>query len=141
MKPGAHSHRVVTSGDGPMLITLRKGIALATILCAGATLSCAEQQITGLKVPTGVAKNTGVAFSQFFVAWSNLGYRSTPMQTQVGLDSLQYRQEANWDADIGVQNFAAANPGKLYIVGDEPDQQCVTPYDYAGILHNFVVVI
>jgi hypothetical protein len=41
-------------------------------------------------------------------------------------------------------DFAAANPGKLYINGDEPDTQpvgCISPYDYAGTYHDFVASI
>jgi len=57
------------------------------------------------------------------------------------LDSRQDRQYANWWPDQTVLTFASANPGRLYIDGDEPDQWCYAPYDYAGIYHDFVAAV
>jgi hypothetical protein len=37
--------------------------------------------------------------------------------------------------------FARAFPGQLYIVGDEPDQYCVDPAEYAGTYRDFVVTV
>ena len=54
------------------------------------------------------------------------------------LDARQERQYADLWADDNVLSFARANPGRLYIVGDEPDQLCILPSDYAGIYHAFV---
>ena len=38
-------------------------------------------------------------------------------------------------------DFARANPGRLYIHGDEPDQWCFDPYEYAGMYHAFVTQV
>jgi hypothetical protein len=53
------------------------------------------------------------------------------------LDARQERQYADY-ADDNVLAFARANPGRLYINGDEPDQYCVKPMDYAVWYHDFV---
>jgi hypothetical protein len=57
------------------------------------------------------------------------------------LDTRQARQYAGWWPDQSVLSFASANPGRLYIIGDEPDQYCFAPYDYAGIYHDFVAAL
>jgi hypothetical protein len=51
------------------------------------------------------------------------------------------RQFVNWYTDAATLAFARANPGRLYILGDEPDQYCTSPSDYAGMYHEFVVSI
>jgi len=53
------------------------------------------------------------------------------------LDAQQNRHYADY-ADERVQSFARAHPGRLYIVGDEPDQYCTAPSDYAIWYHEFV---
>jgi len=101
---------------------------------------CADQQPTGPKLPR-VARIINVQFDKFFVAWSQ-SYSSSPIQTQIfALDTRQERQYADWWADQSVLSFARANPGRLYIDGDEPDQYCVAPYDYAGMYHDFVAAV
>jgi hypothetical protein len=84
----------------------------------------------------------GGASNTFFVGWSG-SYSDTPIHTQPnsGPDSRQYRQYIGGAVDAGVLAFATANPGKLYIAGDEPDQACTLPYDYAGTYHDFVAAI
>jgi hypothetical protein len=114
---------------------------VASLLVCALLTGCAEQQSTGPKKVPMVARNVNVPFNQFFEAWSQ-SYSSTPIRTaNFAVDTRLDRQYANFTADATVLNFAAAHPGQLYINGDEPDQQCITPYDYAGIFHDFVVAV
>ncbi len=111
----------------------------AALLCVIVS-GCADQQPTGPKLP-GVARNYNVAFNKFFTAWHR-SYSSSPIQTQTfALDTRQNRQWANLWADQSVLSFASANPGRLYINADEPDQWCIAPYEYAGIYHDFVAAV
>jgi hypothetical protein len=111
-------------------------VALLCVIVPG----CADQQPTDPIVATA-ARASAVPFNKFFVAWSQ-GYNSGAIQTQqFALDARQDRQYVDWWVDQGVLSFASANKGRLYIDGDEPDQQCYTPSDYAGIYHDFVVAI
>ncbi len=111
----------------------------AALLCVIAS-GCADQQPTGPKLP-GVARSSNVPFDKFFVAWSQ-SYSSSPIQTQIfALDTRQDRQYANWWPDESVLSFARANPGRLYINGDEPDQGCIPPSDYAVLYHDFVEAV
>jgi hypothetical protein len=122
---------------------VRSAMIPAALLCVIVS-GCADQQPTGPnQQPTGpklprVARSVGIPFDKFFVAWSQ-SYSSGPIETQMfALDSRQDRQYAGWWPDQRVLSFASANPGHLYINGDEPDQACMSPYDYAGIYHDFV---
>ncbi len=111
----------------------------AALLCVIVS-GCSDQQPTGPKLPR-VARTYDVPFNRFFVAWSQ-SYSSSPIQTQMfALDTRQDRQFVNWYADEQALSFARANPGRLYIDGDEPDQYCVAPYDYAGMYHDFVAAV
>jgi len=97
---------------------------------------CADQEPTSPRIRE-ISRNTTTSFDKFFIAWSQIG-SSGPIQTQrFALDARQERQWA-WYADASVVTFARANPGRLYIVGDEPDQECMRPSDYAIIYHDFV---
>jgi hypothetical protein len=110
--------------------------ALLCVIVAG----CADQPPTGPKLPTRVARDQNVPFDKFFVAWTQ-SYSSRPIQMQMfALDARQDRQFAGVANEI-VLSFARANPGQLYINGDEPDQSCVSPYDYAGVYHDFVAAV
>jgi hypothetical protein len=103
---------------------------------------CADVQPTSPK-PLNVAPAQTVAFTNFFTAWSRT-YTSGAIQTQTfGLDVRQERQFVNWYVDQQTIAFARANPGRLYIDGDEPDQYCATwsASDYAGIYHDFVFAL
>jgi hypothetical protein len=112
--------------------------ALACVIVSG----CADQQQpTGPTAPAAVARAANVPYDAFFLAWSQT-YRSSPIQTQLfALDTRQDRQFVNWYVDQQALSFARANPGRLYIDGDEPDQYCTSAYDYAGMYHDFVVAI
>jgi hypothetical protein len=111
----------------------------AALLCVIVS-GCADQQPTGPKLPR-VALTNDVPFNKFFTAWSQ-SYSSSPIQTQTfALDTRQNRQFVDWYADQQTLSFARANPGRLYIDGDEPDQWCVAPYDYAGMYHDFVAAV
>jgi hypothetical protein len=57
------------------------------------------------------------------------------------LDTRQDRQYSPFAANQSVLSFASANPGRLYINGDEPDQYCLAPDDYAGMYHDFVAAV
>src|SRR6266542_747464 len=115
---------------------VRSAIIPAALLCVIVS-GCADQQPTGPNVAPRVARTENVPFNRFFVAWSQR-HSSSPIQTQTfALDARQERQWAWWP-DESVLSFARANPGRLYIVGDEPDQYCVAPSEYAGNYHDFV---
>ena len=127
--------------------TIRYAIISAAILCVTVT-GCGDQQPTDPKIQSsaeprvpGVARTDNAVFSEFFLAWSR-SYSSYPIQTQMfAVDGRQDRQYAGLYPDESVLAFARANPGHLYINGDEPDQYCFDPYEYAGIYRNFVTQI
>ncbi len=116
--------------------TVQAAMIPAALLCL-AVSGCAEQQPTTPALAP-VARSVNVPFNKFFVAWSET-YSAGPVQTQqFTLDSRQNRQYADY-ADETTLSFARANPGRLYIHRDEPDQYCVAPADYAIFYHDFVV--
>jgi hypothetical protein len=117
-------------------ICVRSAMIGAALLCVNVS-GCVDQQPVGLEL-AGVARASDVPFNKFFVAWSQT-YSASPIQTQLfALDARQDRQYVDWWPTDAVLSFARSNPGRLYIVGDEPDQWCYTPADYAGIYHDFV---
>jgi hypothetical protein len=98
---------------------------------------CVDRQPTSPERPL-VARGLNVASGDFLVAWSR-GFASDPIQTQnFTLDSRQNRQYGGWWPEENVLAFAVANPGRLYINGDEPDQWCIDPHEYAGMYKLFV---
>jgi hypothetical protein len=129
----------------PKLLRFKKfGTAIipAALLCLLAS-GCGDQQATAPSTVPRVASASDVPFTTFFTAWSR-AYTSGAIQTQIfGLDVRQQRQFINWYVDDQALAFARANPGRLYVDGDEPDQYCATwsVNDYAGIYHDFVVAI
>jgi len=111
--------------------------ALLSVIVSG----CADQQPTGPKVLPHVGRTQSVPFNKFFIAWSR-NYSTSPIQTQIfALDTRLDRQYAPWTVDESVLSFARANPGRLYINGDEPDQGCITASDYAVVYHDFVAAV
>lgn len=115
---------------------LRSAMIPSAFLCLILS-ACADQEPMGPEL-LRVSRSQSVPFNRFFLAWSQ-SYSAGPIQTQnFSLDARQERQWA-WYADENVVRFARANPGRLYIVGDEPDQECMRPADYAIIYHDFVV--
>jgi len=80
----------------------------------------------------------------FFVAWTEGSFVTSPIQTIVSgtLNPSQYREHwSSFTTNSTLLSFAAANPGRLYIHGDEPDQQCIAPRDYAISYHDFVASV
>jgi hypothetical protein len=123
--------------------TARRWRFCAALLVTAMAAGCTENPTSpiGKSAPQSAAK-TVLSGDPFFIAWS-ASYSSDPIQTQVwsGPDAREYRQYTGMYADGGLLAFAAANPGKLYINGDEPDQSCISPYDYAGIYHDYVAAL
>jgi hypothetical protein len=122
----------------------RVRIAMTRVVLAGvAATACVEQPATGPDLQqSDRTRRSSVAQSNdqrdFFTAWSR-GYSSYPIQTQMfALDDRQDRQYVDWYPTEAVLAFARAYPGHLYIHGDEPDQWCMDPHEYAGMYHNFV---
>ena len=114
----------------------------AALLCVVVS-GCADQQPTSPSANPRLPRlaRGDVSFNRFFVAWSQ-SYDSGPIETQTfALDIRQDRQYASWWADESVLSFARAYPGRLYIVGDEPDQYCVAPSEYAGTYRDFVATV
>jgi len=116
--------------------------------------ACADQQATapqprageqqlqtaGPRVPRA-ARADNITFDKFFVAWSQ-SYSASPIHTQVfAIDARQHRQYAELWPDEALLSFARANPGRLYINSDEPDQWCIAPSQYADIYHEFVKTV
>lgn len=116
-------------------------IPAAALLCVIVS-GCADQESTGPELRSAaVSRTRAVSFDKFFLAWSQ-GHSSSPIQTQMfALDARQDRQYVDWYVDPRVLSFASANPGRLYIIGDEPDQWCVAAYDYAGTYHDAVAAV
>lgn len=116
----------------------------AALLCAIVS-GCADRQPTGPELPR-VARISNpaaepVPFNKFFVAWSQ-SYIPGPIQTQIfEVDTRQDRQYAAFEVHENVKAFARANPGRLYINGDEPDQYCIAPSLYADVYHDFVIAV
>jgi hypothetical protein len=120
---------------------VRSAMIPAALLCLIVS-GCADQRPTGPELPRvapiNSASSSRVPFDRFFIAWAQ-SYRSSPIETQLfALDTRQERQYAEFIVDQNVLSFARANPGRLYINGDEPDQYCIPPVDYAGLYHDFV---
>jgi hypothetical protein len=82
-----------------------------------------------------------IPLREFFTAWSQ-GYKDSPIRTQTfSLDIRQERQFVDWYVTEKTLAFARAYPGQLYIIGDEPDQFCTTPAEYADLYHAAIVQI
>jgi hypothetical protein len=126
--------------------TARTWRRVVTVLCVGVALACADQSRL-LAPPLRMNGEPPGQQEPFFKAWDWGGiWRTSPTQSQInGLDVRQYRQVVSFVVDTGtVYPFARANPGKLYINGDEPDQAhdpCTPPSAYAVTYHNFVADI
>ena len=124
-------------------ICVRSAMIPAALLGVIAS-ACADQPTTAPNVRPDLPPATRVSnvpFDRFFIAWSK-SYSSSPIQSQLfALDPRQDRQYADWWPDQNVLSFASAYPGRLYIVGDEPDQSCMDPAEYAGIYHYFVTTV
>ena len=127
----------------PRLGKLRLAIIPAALL--GAIVSgCTDSQPTGPAVasealrPPRISRTEDVPFNKFFVAWSR-NFSASPIQTQnFTLDARMNRQFGGLWPNEEVLAFARANPGRMYINGDEPDQYCIDAYEYAGIYKFFV---
>lgn len=110
------------------------------LLCVTAS-GCADQQATD-PILARPSREMSLAYNHVFVAWSENYSASPAIQMQLfSLDARQDRQFVDFYVTPAVLAFARANPGRLYIDGDEPDQYCVAPYDYAGTYHDFVAQI
>jgi hypothetical protein len=121
---------------------VRSAMIPAVLLCLIVS-GCTEQQITEPRVVSipAVARTQSVPFNKFFTAWSQ-SYSSSPIETQIfDIDVRQDRQYSDIYANERLLAFARANPGRLYLHGDEPDQYCISPYDYAGMFHDFVALV
>ena len=126
-----------------MKINARTWYHVVTVSCAGIMLSCADQdRLLAPSAPRMNGEPPGQA-EPFFKAWDWDGtWRTSPTQSQIpGLDARQYRQYTGFVAGPTVLDFASANPGKLYINGDEPDVSCIAPSDYAVTYHDFVAAM
>jgi hypothetical protein len=111
-------------------------VAFVCVMMSG----CADQQLTE-PLAASVVHVTDVPFNKFFVAWSQTYGTGTLQTQQFALDARQDRQYVDWWVNQEVLSFASANKGRLYIDGDEPDQQCYAPADYAVIYHDFVTAV
>jgi hypothetical protein len=121
-------------------ICVRSAMIPLVLLCVPLS-GCADQQPTGPKLAPSVARTRDVAFGKFFIAWSQ-SFSSSPIQTQIfALDTRLDRQYTAWTVDDNVLSFARGNPGRFYINGDEPDQACMSPSDYAVVYHDFAVAV
>ncbi len=119
---------------------VRLAMIPAALVCVIVSGCADQQQPTGPKLPA-IARSTDVPFNKFFTAWSQ-SYTSGPIQTQIfALDTRMDRQYADLYVTESLLSFARANPGRLYIHSDEPDQWCIAPSDYADIYHDFVAAV
>lgn len=120
--------------------SVRSAIVPVLLLCVVIS-ACADQQPTGPSKLPRVAQVKSASFNKFFVAWSQ-SYIPGAIQTQIfEVDTRQERQYAAFEVHQNVLSFAKANPGRLYINGDEPDQYCISPALYADVYRDFVVAV
>jgi len=111
---------------------------IPTALLCVVVSGCVDQQPIGPEFRPVVRTDNVVPFNKYFLAWSR-GYSSAPIETQIfATDIRQERQYAEWFPDESDLAFARANPGRLYIAGDEPDQYCILAEDYAVYFYEFV---
>lgn len=121
---------------------MKRPMVLAVVLTA-LTSGCVPDQATEpgrvIRVNRNLASPAG---EHFFVAWTySIPFQTNPIQPQVEtLEPAEYREYTS-GASSDVLSFAAANPGHLYIDGDEPDQSCTSPAAYAASYHDFVAAI
>jgi hypothetical protein len=127
----------------PRLERVRSAIIPAALLCV-VLAGCADNEPTAPVSKPAVSdlpritRTDNVPFNKFFVAWSR-NFSSSPIQTQnFSLDTRMNRQFGGLWPNDELLAFARANPGRLYINGDEPDQYCIDAYEYAGIFKFFV---
>jgi len=115
-------------------------ILQAALLCA-VLAGCSDIVEPTAPKAQRISPTSNVTLARYFTAWSR-SYSANPIQTQIfGLDPRQDRQYVDWYPDEAVFAFARANPGRVYIIGDEPDQWCMAPYEYAGMYQNSVTKI
>lgn len=130
----------------------------ASINPRGYTLKIPTVYANGILLTTSVLRSDGAGgyyfqMSEVYAGWSNRYYswdqswetaNGIPLQT-TGLDTRQDRQHvscsytASGGSCSSVAAFATANPGRLYILGDEPDMVCTPVAQLATIYHDFVV--
>lgn len=127
-----------------MQITPRRWLRWTAVLFGTAALGCSQQDRT--LGPPQVRLNgepSGQPQEAFFKAWSGT-VQTSPIPTAVfGLVPSQYRIYVGMVADQPTLDFAGQYPGRLYVVGDEPETSpaCIPPTKYDSIYHDFVVAI
>lgn len=141
-------HRRQATGKCDVGGTTRKWATCLAIGVLGVVVACSEQptEVTpALAFDAHANRDVSVAEASAFgdrkfEAWS-YGFSDGYIRTQYsGLDARQFRQVVS-SADASVLAFAQANPGRLYVDGDEPDQSCTSPSTYATNYHDFVAAI
>lgn len=77
----------------------------------------------------------------FFSAWTEV-FKNSPIPLQTFTLNLgQERQFVDWYVKRETLDFAANNPGQIYIIGDEPDQFCMKVEEFAAIYNSGVKAI
>jgi hypothetical protein len=134
----------------------------AALSPSGYTLRIPTVSTDGILLVTDTLRDDGFGGYYFQLdeanaGWSNRFYGWDPTLTTAngiplqnfGLNSGQDRQHVacTYTSSGGscdstsAATFAGSNPGRLYMLGDEPDMVCTTPAQLATIYHNTVAAI
>ncbi len=119
----------------------RRRFSAVALLSVAVLVSCDAERPVGLRPAEPLSSITAPS-EPFFIAWSYEPFRTSPIQTQAtSMNPGQYRIYTGFSATPELLSFASTYPGRLYIHGDEPDQACMAPYDYAGYYKPYVDAI
>jgi hypothetical protein len=124
----------------------RRFVVAAALLQIAVVAGCDAERPVGLRPGEPLFSSSPPA-EPFFVAYTGAGWT-----TQLGIQTFpvwtaygpgQYRVWVNSMCGVDpcapyITNFAASYPGRLYVVGDEPDKYDVPPAEYAADYKFFV---
>jgi hypothetical protein len=124
----------------------------AALLAVAVLAGCDPERPVRPDLRPGEPLFSHVPAEPHLVAWTTSTQRTSPIFTIPGyVESStpdQYRVHAggltwDWQPTQAMRDFAAANPGRLWIHGDEPDVNgnCIHPATYADYYARFVADI
>ncbi len=126
-------------------MTSRRSFSAAALLGVAVLFGCDAERPVGLR--PGDPLFSSAPTEPRLVAWTTSTQRTSPIFTMPAdfqnTTADQYRIHAGFTATGAMQLFAQANPGRLWIHGDEPDVNgnCIHPATYADYYVAFVAAI